>query len=149
MQSAKQRTKGEHIFDKWVVRVKDLGQTKSRLLACQATVRCRSQDRLGMSWSCIWEGLTHLIGTQLGCLEWLSPHNLSSQVSSSARNSISRWQCQYAGTHQISACWGLLMSHGSRASLITQLVKNPPAMQETTVQFLGLEENVSHTQGNN
>ena len=50
MQSAKQRTKGEHIFDKWVVRVKDLGQTKSRLLACQATVRCRSQDRLGMLW---------------------------------------------------------------------------------------------------
>ena len=41
------------------------------------------------------------------------------------------------------------MSHGSRASLITQLVKNPPAMQETTVQFLGLEESVSHTQGNN
>ena len=26
------------------------------------------------------------------------------------------------------------------ASLITQLVKNPPAMQETPVQFLGREE---------
>ena len=26
------------------------------------------------------------------------------------------------------------------ASLITQLVKNPPAMQETLVQFLGLED---------
>ena len=26
------------------------------------------------------------------------------------------------------------------ASLIAQLVKNPPAMQETTVQFLGLED---------
>ena len=51
-----------------------MGQAKSRILACQATVRCRSQDKLGMSWSCIEEGLTHLIGTQLGCLEWLSHH---------------------------------------------------------------------------
>ena len=28
----------------------------------------------------------------------------------------------------------------SWASLVTQLVKNPPAMQETLVQFLGLED---------
>ena len=27
-----------------------------------------------------------------------------------------------------------------RPSLIAQLVKNPPAMQETLVQFLGLED---------
>ena len=27
-----------------------------------------------------------------------------------------------------------------RASLIAQLVKNPPAMQETPVRFLGLED---------
>ena len=27
-----------------------------------------------------------------------------------------------------------------RASLISQLVKNPPAMQETLVQFLGQED---------
>ena len=27
-----------------------------------------------------------------------------------------------------------------RASLVVQLVKNPPAMQETLVQFLGLED---------
>ena len=27
-----------------------------------------------------------------------------------------------------------------RASLVAQLIKNPPAMQETPVQFLGLEE---------
>ena len=29
---------------------------------------------------------------------------------------------------------------GIRASLITQLVKNPPAMQETLVLFLGQED---------
>ena len=29
---------------------------------------------------------------------------------------------------------------GSWASLIAQLVKNPPAMQETLVQFLGRED---------
>ena len=28
---------------------------------------------------------------------------------------------------------------GNKASLVAQLVKNPPAMQETLVQFLGLE----------
>ena len=28
----------------------------------------------------------------------------------------------------------------SRASLVAQLVKNPPAMQETLVRFLGLED---------
>ena len=28
----------------------------------------------------------------------------------------------------------------SRASLVAQLVKNPPAMQETLVQFLGQED---------
>ena len=28
----------------------------------------------------------------------------------------------------------------SRASLVAQLVKNPPAMQETLVQFLGRED---------
>ena len=27
-----------------------------------------------------------------------------------------------------------------RASLVAQLVKNPPAMRETTVQFLGRED---------
>ena len=29
-----------------------------------------------------------------------------------------------------------------RASLVAQLVKNPPAMQETLVQFLDWEENL-------
>ena len=29
---------------------------------------------------------------------------------------------------------------GSRTSLVAQLVKNPPAMQKTLVQFLGQEE---------
>ena len=29
-----------------------------------------------------------------------------------------------------------------RASLVAQLVKNPPAMQETLVQFLGQEESL-------
>ena len=32
------------------------------------------------------------------------------------------------------------LSHLSRASLIAQLVKNPPAMQETLVRFLGRED---------
>ena len=31
-------------------------------------------------------------------------------------------------------------SHILRASLVAQLVKNPPAMQETLVQFLGQED---------
>ena len=31
-------------------------------------------------------------------------------------------------------------SRGDRASLIAQLVKNPPAMQESPVQFLGRED---------
>ena len=31
-------------------------------------------------------------------------------------------------------------SHILRASLVAQLVKNPPAMLETLVQFLGQEE---------
>ena len=32
------------------------------------------------------------------------------------------------------------LSYPSRASLIAQLVKNPPAMQETLVRFLGRED---------
>ena len=38
--------------------------------------------------------------------------------------------------------WGDLMQHHQqpRASLVAQLVKNPPAMQETPVQFLGRED---------
>ena len=35
---------------------------------------------------------------------------------------------------------GRFESKLSRASLMAQLVKNPPAMQETTVQFLGQED---------
>ena len=31
-------------------------------------------------------------------------------------------------------------ARGHRASLVAQLVKNPPAMQETPVQFLGQED---------
>ena len=34
----------------------------------------------------------------------------------------------------------LQLAYMLRASLITQLVKNPPAMQETPVQFLGQED---------
>ena len=34
----------------------------------------------------------------------------------------------------------LQLAYILRASLITQLVKNPPAMQETPVQFLGQED---------
>ena len=33
-----------------------------------------------------------------------------------------------------------LPTFGSKASLIAQLVKNPPAMQDTPVQFLGQED---------
>ena len=39
--------------------------------------------------------------------------------------------------------WNILVfnvQHLLVASLIAQLVKNPPAMQETLVQFLGLED---------
>ena len=35
---------------------------------------------------------------------------------------------------------GRLLSHKNWASLVAQLVKNLPAMQETWVQFLGQEE---------
>ena len=34
-----------------------------------------------------------------------------------------------------------LLCH-ARASLVVQLVKNPPAMQETLVRFLGLEDSL-------
>ena len=34
----------------------------------------------------------------------------------------------------------LSVTNGDLASLIAQLVKNPPAMQETPVQFLGWED---------
>ena len=33
-----------------------------------------------------------------------------------------------------------LCFYSLRASLVAQMVKNPPAMQETWVQFLGLED---------
>ena len=36
-----------------------------------------------------------------------------------------------------------------RASLIAQLVKNPPAMQETPVQFLGGEDPLENGQATN
>ena len=37
-------------------------------------------------------------------------------------------------------CFFLAGPHGLWASLVAQLVKNPPAMQEISVQFLGLED---------
>ena len=40
----------------------------------------------------------------------------------------------------IIAHWTLIPSLSFRAFLIAQLVKNPPAMQETPVRFLGLED---------
>ena len=55
----------------------------------------------------------------------LSPASLSSPTQ----------LCPQSGTRQILAC--LL---GDRASLIAQWVKNPPAMQETPVLFLGWED---------
>jgi len=37
--------------------------------------------------------------------------------------------------------WNLWVEKGNyRASLVAQLVKNPPAMQKTLIQFLGQEE---------
>ena len=45
-----------------------------------------------------------------------------------------RWEEQ--GTK---GSWGKGVSH-SGASLVAQLVKNPPAMQETPVRFLGRED---------
>ena len=41
----------------------------------------------------------------------------------------------------------LSWSHGTRASLIVQLVKNPPAMQETSVQFLSWEDPLEKGKG--
>ena len=41
-------------------------------------------------------------------------------------------------TFNMQSKWMQLMLH--RASLVAQLVKNPPAMQETLVQFLGWED---------
>ena len=37
-------------------------------------------------------------------------------------------------------CNNITTTHNDRASLIAQLVKNPPAMQESLVQFLGWED---------
>ena len=36
--------------------------------------------------------------------------------------------------------WPVVASFSPRASLVAQLVKNPPAMQETWVQSLGWED---------
>ena len=36
--------------------------------------------------------------------------------------------------------WVLIPGRGTKASLVAQVVKNPPAMQETQVQSLGQED---------
>ena len=56
------------------------------------------------------------------------------------------WPGEFHGVYRPWACKELdtterpLLTHFTRASLITQLVKNPPAIQETLIQFLGWED---------
>ena len=40
----------------------------------------------------------------------------------------------------LSKFWEIVKDRGALASLIAQLVKNPPEMQETPVRFLGQED---------
>ena len=48
----------------------------------------------------------------------------------------SKWRCQVGSwTHELPTG-----SRSERASLVAQLVKNPPAMRETWVQSLGWED---------
>ena len=47
--------------------------------------------------------------------------------------------------HRVAKSWARLnvcVHSGTGASLVTQPVKNPPAMQETSVQFLGWEDHL-------
>ena len=46
--------------------------------------------------------------------------------------------CKVGGSEYSSTLDGLYIT--IRASLVAELVKNPPAMQETLVQFLGWED---------
>ena len=47
---------------------------------------------------------------------------------------------QKTHTQQILVDWGNIPSHTVWASLVAQLVKNPPAMQESPIQFPGRED---------
>ena len=44
------------------------------------------------------------------------------------------------GSHRVGHDWSDLAAAAAGVSLIAQLVKNPPAMKETPVQFLGWED---------
>ena len=66
-----------------------------------------------------------------------------------------RSMCLYAGVcvcsqEQIGWKWPFIFDetyHLPRASLVAQLVKNPPAMQETPIQFLGQKDSPGEERG--
>ena len=73
------------------------------------------------------------------CGLYLFPANLKSIKTSFSivvQSSGNLWS-QWAGGRLCGLLWSTFRSH-FRASLVAQLVKNPPAMQETLVWFLGL-----------
>ena len=70
------------------------------------------------------------------CVILLQPHGLANPLDRGAWGAI---------VHETAKSWTQLNTHThththTHTSLIAQLVKNPPAMQETPVQFLGWED---------
>ena len=101
---------------------------------------------------CIEQARVHLklVNTKYSCLKnpmdrgacWATVHGVTRVGHDLATKPSppSFWKCELSSFVLCQDCfsyWGPLLL--LRAPLITQLVKNPPAMQETLVGFLGWE----------
>ena len=72
---------------------------------------------------------------------WGHTESNTTEVTQQQQQALSRLWNQIL--QQYASCGNLIVpSHLVGASLIAQLVKNPPAIQETLVQFLGQEDPV-------
>ena len=80
-------------------------------------------------------------GSLVGCRLWGHTESNTTEVTQQQQQALSRLWNQIL--QQYASCGNLIVpSHLVGASLIAQLVKNPPAIQETLVQFLGQEDPV-------
>ena len=82
----------------------------------------------------IWNSSTGIPSPPLALFRVMLP---KAHLTSHYRISGSRWVISHLGEHRSSVILGL--TH-LEASLIAQLVKNLPAMQETSARFLGQED---------
>ena len=62
------------------------------------------------------------------------------QKGKATHSSILAWRIPQTIVQEVAKSWTQLSDFHFHASLIAQLGKNPPAMQETPVQFLGRED---------